>query len=293
MKDICYVVGAGPAADVCIPDGENRFVIAADGGLAHLEGCGVRPDLIVGDFDSLGFVPAEGEVLRFPPEKDYTDMEIAVRAGLERGYRTFVLYGGLGGRLDHSMANLQLLAALADEGAAAYLLGENTAVTVLKNGALEFDERMQGMVSVFSMGDRAVGVDEVGLKYPLQDAVIQLGMTLGTTHETLAGYHAWGERLRLFGADGGKAGLLFAFLTACECALLFLHALITLFCAGDALALSFPALKKKGLSLALCGLIAALSLSALMFFGFDPILAAGALAGLPALFALIRRPYER
>ncbi len=123
--------------------------------------------------------------------------------------------------------------------------------------------------------------------------LVLLGMTLGTTHETLAGYHAWGERLRLFGADGGKAGLLFAFLTACECALLFLHALIMLFCAGDALALSFPALKKKGLSLALCGLIAALSLSALMFFGFDPILAAGALAGLPALFALIRRPYER
>ena len=124
----------------------------------------------------------------------------------------------------------------------------------------------------------------------LVGVLVLLGMTLGTTHETLSGYRAWGERLRLFGADGGRAGLFVSLLTVLECVLLFLHAAITLFSAANALSLT--GVKKKGLSLTLCVLSASAALFALLYFGFDPILAAGALAILPAGLALIRRPHE-
>ena len=124
----------------------------------------------------------------------------------------------------------------------------------------------------------------------LVGVLVLLGMTLGTTHETIAGEHAWGERLRLFGADGGRAGLFVSLLTVLECVLLFLHAAITLFSAADALSLA--GVKKKVLALALCALPACAALFALLYFGFNPILAAGALAILPSGLALIRRPHE-
>lgn len=120
--------------------------------------------------------------------------------------------------------------------------------------------------------------------------LVLLGMTLGTTHETIAGEHAWGERLRLFGTDGGRAGLFVSFLILCECVLLFLYAAITLFSAADALALA--GIKKQGLSLTVCALLSSAALFALLYFGFDPILGAGTLAIVPTSVALIRRPHE-
>ena len=109
MDGICYIVGSRPPGEIVLAAGREALVIAADGGLRHLEDQGLRPDLIVGDFDSLGRAPQGDNVLRHPVEKDDTDMLLAVRMGLDRGYGTFVLYGGLGGRLDHTLANLQTL----------------------------------------------------------------------------------------------------------------------------------------------------------------------------------------
>ena len=81
---------------------DGDFVIAADGGLAHTEKLGIVPNEVLGDFDSLGFVPEGANV--FPVEKDDTDAMLAVRRGLEMGYRNFLLYGSLDGpRLDHKI----------------------------------------------------------------------------------------------------------------------------------------------------------------------------------------------
>ena len=107
MDGICYIVGSRPPGEIALARGREALVIAADGGLRHLEAQGLTADLIVGDFDSLGRVPEGDNILRHPVEKDDTDMLLAVRTGLDRGYRVFVLYGGLGGRLDHTYANLQ------------------------------------------------------------------------------------------------------------------------------------------------------------------------------------------
>ena len=117
MEPICYIVGACQPGELCLAPGRPAFVIAADQGLRYLEEAGITPDLIVGDFDSLGIVPQGANVVRHPVEKDDTDMMLAVKTGLARGYRTFVLYGGLGGRLDHTYANFQTLTYLARHGA--------------------------------------------------------------------------------------------------------------------------------------------------------------------------------
>lgn len=121
---ICYVVGAMSLSLSLRPSpAPGDYVIAADRGYDSLMAYGVTPDLVVGDFDSLGYMPQHPNVTRLPAEKDDTDMVFALRRGLDMGYRRFVLLGGLGGRLEHTLGNLQLLDWLSTQGAVGFLAG--------------------------------------------------------------------------------------------------------------------------------------------------------------------------
>lgn len=181
MNPLCIIAGAmDPGVMAPIP--QNALLIAADGGLAHLERRGLTPDLIVGDFDSLGRVPEGDNIIRHPVEKDDTDTMLAIKTGLSRGSRDFVLYGCLGGRLDHTCANLQSLSYLADHGASGWLLGQGMAATVIRNSRIDFAPGHQGTVSVFCPNGEARGVDLTGLYYPLQDAVLTSSFPLGVSN---------------------------------------------------------------------------------------------------------------
>lgn len=182
MEPVCYIVGAMEPGEICFAPDRPRLVIAADGGLAHLERQGIAPDLILGDFDSLGRVPGGKNILRYAVEKDDTDMLLAVKEGLARGASTFVLYGGVGGRLDHTYANLQTLVYLAERGAAGYLLGEGTAASAVKNGKLTFPADLEGNISVFCPDGTAEEVALRGLYYPLENAVLTSGFPLGVSN---------------------------------------------------------------------------------------------------------------
>ena len=160
---------------------KEDYVLAADGGLVHVQALGLIPDGILGDFDSLGYVPQGSTV--FPVEKDDTDAMLAVRKGLELGYREFLLYGSLDGpRLDHTVANFQTLQFLAEHGASGYLVGKAYIVTVVKNGKLVFDAAATGILSVFCMGADARGVSLAGLQYPLADGTLSCGFPLGVSN---------------------------------------------------------------------------------------------------------------
>lgn len=160
---------------------QGDFVLAADGGLNHVQALGLTPDGILGDFDSLGYVPRGSTV--FPVEKDDTDAMLAVRKGLELGYREFLLYGSLDGpRLDHTVANFQTLQYLADRGATGYLVGKDHMVTVVKDGKLRFSAEATGIVSVFCMGADARGVTITGLQYPLDKGKLTAGFPLGVSN---------------------------------------------------------------------------------------------------------------
>ena len=127
----CIIFCAAGFDGLLAPIPDNALVIAADGGLRHTERLGLRPHVILGDFDSLGYIPADSTV--FPVEKDDTDSMLAVRLGLERGCDWFAFYGALDGpRLDHTIANFQTLGYLATHGARGTLIGRDYIATVLK-----------------------------------------------------------------------------------------------------------------------------------------------------------------
>ena len=177
----CVIFCAAECNGLARTIGPDTYVIAADGGLRHTEKLGIAPDAVLGDFDSLGFCPEGANV--FPVEKDDTDAMLAVRLGLERGCGEFLLYGSLDGpRLDHTVANFQTLQFLADHGAAGYLIGNTTMVTVVKNGKITFPAGLSGTISVFCMGPDAVGVTEKGLFYGLENASLTSGFPLGVSN---------------------------------------------------------------------------------------------------------------
>lgn len=183
MSKICIIVGAGSMAgsNIYVPDG--ALVIAADGGLVHLKEAGIEPDIIMGDFDSLGYVPLQWNVKVAPPEKDDTDTLLAVRQALSLGAETIAIYGGLGGRFEHSVSNLQTLRYIAENGARGFLVGDGSICTVAINGGVCFDENLGGFISVFSFGEKATGVELRGLKYPLTNAVLTNDYPLGVSNE--------------------------------------------------------------------------------------------------------------
>jgi len=118
-----------------------------------------------------------------PKEKDDTDMAAAIKLGRERGYTRFALYGGTGGRLAHTLANLQLLDGLACQGCRSFLVGEGTVSTAIHNGTLSFPASMSGYLSVFCASGRAEGVTLSGLKYELSGATLTGSVPLGVSNE--------------------------------------------------------------------------------------------------------------
>ena len=183
MNGICYIIGASLVDEMTLEPTEHDYVIAADAGYLYLSTLAVVADLVVGDFDSMNHKPNHPNIVEHPAEKDETDMLLAVSEGLRRGYKTFVILGGLGGRLDHTFANIQTLAYIASKNARGYLVGGGTAVTVIHNGSMRFDADKSGVVSVFCAGDTARGVTLKGLKYPLLNAEINNLQSIGVSNE--------------------------------------------------------------------------------------------------------------
>ena len=177
----CVIFCAGGFTELASPTQQEDYIIAADGGLRHLDAIDLTPDATLGDFDSLGYTPENATV--FPVEKDDTDAILAVRQALSMGFREIHLYGALDGpRLDHTIANLQTLQFLADHGATGYLIGCNYIATAVKNGSLSFPGSATGIVSVFCMGQDALGVTLTGLKYELTDGTLSAGFPLGVSN---------------------------------------------------------------------------------------------------------------
>lgn len=181
---ICYVVGAMSLSPSLRPyPALGDYVIAADRGYDSLMAYGVTPDLVVGDFDSLGRTPSHPNVIQLPAEKDDTDMVYALRKGLELGYRRFVLLGGVGGRLEHTLANLQALAWLTTQGARGVLAGEGTVATALRNETMTFPAGLTGFWSAFCLSGQAEGVTLRNLKFELTGHTLSADFPLGVSNE--------------------------------------------------------------------------------------------------------------
>lgn len=162
----------------------SGLVIAADSGLDRCASAGITPDIAVGDFDSArSVVPAGAEIVRVPPEKDDTDTMLAADTAIERGYNELRFFCAFGGRVSHSLANIQMLRALKSRGVRGALFGEKCVMFLLSGQSLKIP-RFNGFLSLFALSGSAV-VSESGVKYPLDRHELSNDFPLGVSNEIL------------------------------------------------------------------------------------------------------------
>ncbi|MBQ8862801.1 MAG: thiamine diphosphokinase [Clostridia bacterium] len=167
--------------EICTDD----FVICADNSFPTAMAQGIKPDLIIGDFDTgepISF-PESTEVLRFPVEKDDADSMLCVKEASARGYKEITVVGGLSGRLDHTFANLQMLAYGKAHGLNITITdGENTAF-MMSPGKIALPRKKRHSLSVFSYDTEATGISLSGVKYPLSHGTLTNRFPLGLSNE--------------------------------------------------------------------------------------------------------------
>lgn len=164
----------------------DDFYICCDSGLRHRAGLGIAPDLVVGDFDSHENPHLPAETIVLPREKDDTDTAFAVKTALERGFRDFLLAGVVGGRLDHTLANLSLLLYLDARGASALALDDGAELSVVSDRPALIQDRY-ACFSLLNISGLARGVNIRDAKYPLTDAEITCEYQYGVSNEPLPG----------------------------------------------------------------------------------------------------------
>ena len=182
MNRRCVIfAGLAVPPHLCQDIGPQDVILAADAGWKTARALGFAPTLALGDFDTAP-APKGPDVLRLPAEKDDTDTMLAIKYGLKEGYRTFHLYGGTGGRPDHTLANLQALGFLAQAGATGYLYGKSYLFTALRNGSLTLPARKEGIFSLFCLGQEAQGVSIHGAQYPLDRVPVSPFFPIGVSN---------------------------------------------------------------------------------------------------------------
>lgn len=166
---------------------KDAMILCADSGLRHARVLGISPDWVLGDFDSSSEQPEGESVLRYPPEKDDTDTMLAVKQALSVGAEEIQIYGGLGGRFDHSIANVQTLRYLSEHGAVGSLCDAQNWMTVQPAGTVRQYPRRDGWYfSLLSLSDTCTGVTITGAKYCLQNGTLHANFPLGISNEIVA-----------------------------------------------------------------------------------------------------------
>jgi thiamine pyrophosphokinase len=163
------------------------LIIVCDGGVRHLQKLGIKPDVIIGDMDSiepaqLASYSAQGvKVIKYPANKDFTDTELALDYALDLKPTAIYIWGALGGRLDHTLANVFLLRKGQKAGIKTYLIDEYCEAFIVDKEAAFVDA--QGVtVSLFAFSPQVDGLSLSGFVYPLKDAVLTIGESLGVSN---------------------------------------------------------------------------------------------------------------
>lgn len=183
MSSTCVILAGGRIGSELQEIPEDAYLICADRGYLAAESKGLEPDMVIGDFDSLGYVPKCSSLKIYPSGKDDTDTMLAVKHALSIGSERILIYGGLGGRLDHTIANIQTLAYIAKSGASGMLIGENAVLHMQAGGSVRSYRQREGWYfSIFSFSERCTGIDLKGTEYPLENAVLESSFPLGVSN---------------------------------------------------------------------------------------------------------------
>lgn len=182
-NEVCSIICGGPCG--LVKEYVSGLVIAADSGLDRCISAGITPDIVVGDFDSAhSSVPRGAEVIRVQPEKDDTDTSLAARIAVERGYNELRFFCAFGGRISHSLANIQMLRSLDSKNICGALFGESSVMFLLREKSVTLP-KFDGYLSVLALSDTAT-VSESGVKYPLDRRELSNNFPLGVSNEIVA-----------------------------------------------------------------------------------------------------------
>ncbi len=174
-----------------LPYPEDYYIICADGGYANAASAGIKPDLIIGDFDSYGGeLPSDIPIQRLPVEKDDTDTGRSVAFAIEQGFDDITIIGGIGGRFDHTIANVQTLAGACTCGINIRMVSLGNEITCVKNGTVTIPCRPGWKLGIFSLSNESVGVDLDDVYYSLKDASLTNLFPIGVSNEFLPGKDA-------------------------------------------------------------------------------------------------------
>lgn len=180
---VCYIVAAGEMYGEIPSLQPDDLLIAADAGYVHLQKLNIEPHILLGDFDSME-APENKEIIRHPVMKDDTDTMLAIKLGFEKGYSEFMIYGALGGeRTDHTIANIQALAFIAENGGRGTLIGNGEYFTVIKNGEIEIEKGENPVFSVFAYGGNAENVTIEGALFNVEGFFLSPFFPLGVSNK--------------------------------------------------------------------------------------------------------------
>lgn len=169
--------------------GRADLIICVDGGAHHMVKLGVKPHILIGDFDSIDekdynyYKELGTEILKFPVEKDETDTELAVLYAINSGCTEITLIGAIGSRVDHTLANISLLKRMLDAGVKGWIINENNSITLIKDHILLSRKRNEEKVSLMPFTEKVEGITTKGLYYPLHNATMNAGITRGISNE--------------------------------------------------------------------------------------------------------------
>lgn len=182
----CVILCASPTADctylskiIC----KNDYIICADGGMKYAKKIGIVPQIWIGDFDSSVEEKTSVEVLKYPPEKDDTDTLLAVKEGIKRGYRNFLLLASTGGRLDHTIANIMVLNYLLTKDCFGKIQDEKNILFLIHNDQIQLSPRKGWKFSVFPWNGDAKGVSIRNAAYNVENLTLYTSYPIGISNE--------------------------------------------------------------------------------------------------------------
>lgn len=169
----------------------SQLLICADGGARHFQKAGIIPDVLLGDLDSIDpelfndYLKSGVKIVKFPAQKDYTDMELALDYAVEQGASRIFILGAAGTRLDHTLSNLQLLHKLLDAGVDGIIINDNNEIHLTQD-RIDLEKKEGFKVSLVPATGTVEGVTTSGLAYPLTDFTMKMGTGIGISNEFIS-----------------------------------------------------------------------------------------------------------
>ncbi len=196
MEKCCLIVSGGEYDPICDELKASDYIISCDKGYIYAEKMGIKSDIIIGDFDSASEPETDIPIERYPVKKDDTDTMLAIKHALKKSWKNIIICCAFGGRLDHTLANIQAASYAADRGCSVRVLGKDTQLFVFRDGNISIKKKEHWSLSVFALSDECRGVTIRGTKYDCSDIIIKNTFPLGVSN-------AWKDDKALISVGSG------------------------------------------------------------------------------------------